>query len=93
MVGDPSGHTALKRERREVRTTRRSEIVSSLAAAGIDPDSVEGRSAQVWGNALLRSREAWAEVNRSGRRYSDREANGPLIRPASNNFGGRNNGY
>jgi hypothetical protein len=93
MGGNHGGHTALKRERRAVLTTRRSEIVSSLAAAGIDPNSDEGRAAQVWGNALLRSREAWAEEHRHGRRYSDKEVNGPLIRPASSHFGGRNNGY
>ena len=93
MGGQIEGRTALKHERRAVLTTRRSEIVSSLAAAGIDPNSDEGRAAQVWGNALLRSREAWSEEHRCGRRYSDREASGPLIRPASNHFGGRNNGY
>ena len=42
-----------------------------------------------WGNDLIKARDAWADSNRSGRRYSDREASGPLIRRATNNFGGR----
>ena len=54
MGDNLGGRTALKRERRAVLTTRRSEIVSSLAAAGIDPNSEEGLSAQVWGNSSAR---------------------------------------
>jgi len=74
--------TAPNVERRAVLTTRRPEIISSLATAGVDPNSDEGLAAQVWAAALLKARDAWADSNRHGRRYSDREANGPLVRRA-----------
>ncbi len=74
MGGDPSGQTALKRERRAVLTTRRPEIISALAGAGISPNSDEGLSAQAWAASLIKARDAWADTNRHGRRYSDREA-------------------
>jgi hypothetical protein len=81
-MGGNERATAPNVERRAVLTTRRPEIISSLATAGIDPNSDEGRSAQVWAAAILKARDAWADSNRHGRRYSDREANGPLIRRA-----------
>lgn len=83
-MGGTAGATAQNVERRAVLTTRRPEIISSLATAGIDPNSDEGLSAQVFAAALLRARDAWADQNRHGRRYSDREASGPLIRRAHN---------
>lgn len=77
-----AGATAQNVERRAVLTTRRPEILSSLATAGIDPSSDEGLAAQVWAASILKARDAWADLNRQGRRYSDREAAGPLVRRA-----------
>lgn len=79
--------TAPNVERRAVLTTRRPEIISSLATAGIDPSSDEGLAAQVFAASLIKARDTWADLNRNGRRYSDREAAGPLIRPARPNGG------
>lgn len=75
MGGDPSGQMALNRERRVTLTTRRPEIISALAGAGISPNSDEGLGAQAWAASLIKARDAWADANRHGRRYSDREAN------------------
>lgn len=82
------GATAQNVERRAVLTTRRPEILSALAGAGIDKDSEEGLDAQVWAASILKARDAWSDLNRNGRRYSDREAAGPLIRRA-NPYGGK----
>ena len=83
MGGEHDGHSALIRERRVRLTTRRPEIISALVGAGISQDSEEGMSAQVWAAALLKARDLWADSNRHGRRYSDRESAGPLVRPAA----------
>ena len=82
-MGGTERATALNVERRRgTITLRRPEILSALAGAGIEGDSEEGRAAQVWAASILKARDAWADVNRQGRRYSDREAAGPLVRRA-----------
>lgn len=78
-----AGATAQNVNGRRVLTTRRHDIISSLATAGIEPSSDEGMAAQVFAAAILKARDAWADLNRHGRRYSDREANGPLVRRAT----------
>lgn len=55
---------------RERLTVRDPRIESLLAGMQIDKEDIaETRS---FGNALLRQRDAWADVNRHGRRYLDR---------------------
>lgn len=44
-------------------------FVSALGGGNFDKEDIQ--QAAVWGNALLRSRDAWARENRNGRRYSD----------------------
>ncbi len=83
MRGNAGATAQNVKGRRAVLTTRRPEIISSLATAGIEPTSDEGMAAQVFAAAILKARDAWADVNRHGRRYSDREASGPLIRRAT----------
>ena len=61
----------------------------TLLASNIPLDGPNIENVRRWGNDLIKARDAWADSNRSGRRYSDREASGPLIRRATNNFGGR----
>jgi len=87
-VGGAPQATALNVERRVTLTTRRPEIISSLATAGIDPSSDEGMAAQVFAASILKARDAWADLNRHGRRYGDRESAGPLVRRA-NTYGGK----
>lgn len=61
----------------------------TLQASNISLDGHSIEAVRRWGNDLIKARDAWADSNRSGRRYSDREASGPLIRRATNTFGGR----
>lgn len=85
MGGEHSGHSAAQNsERRTLLTVRRPEIISALVGAGISENSDEGRAAQVWAASMLQARDAWADANRHGRRYSDREARGPSARPSAN---------
>jgi len=57
------------RERLTIRDPRLDALLGGLE---LDEETMpETRS---FGNALLRQRDAWADRNRSGRRYSDREA-------------------
>ena len=44
-------------------------FVSALGGGNFDKQDIQ--QAAVWGNALLRARDAWARENRNGRRYSD----------------------
>jgi hypothetical protein len=64
---------AHKREGRPVIGPRDPRIENWLGGFQIDlaPNDIE--DVRRWGNAALRSRDAWADSNRSGRRYSDRE--------------------
>lgn len=84
MGGANSGASAQNGERRTLLTVRRPEIISALVGAGISENSDEGRAAQVWAASMLKARDAWADVNRHGRRYSDREARGTTARTPAN---------
>jgi hypothetical protein len=44
-------------------------FVSALGGGNFDKEDIQ--QAARWGNALLRARDAWADENRKGRRYSD----------------------
>lgn len=50
-------------------TVRNPLIENALQTANFDEKAIH--QAAVWGNALLRARDAWARENRNGRRYSD----------------------
>ncbi|WP_298196750.1 hypothetical protein [Novosphingobium sp.] len=50
--------------------------------AGLNIDGVNLQDAAAWGNNLLRLRDQWADINRKGRRYSDRPSNELPERPA-----------
>ncbi len=84
MGGANSGASAQNGERRTLLTVRRPEIISALVGAGISENSDEGRAAQVWAASMLKARDAWADVNRHGRRYSDREARVTTARTPAN---------
>lgn len=57
------------RERLSLRDPRLNALLGGLE---LDEESIP--ETRLFGNALLRQRDAWADRNRSGRRYSDREA-------------------
>jgi hypothetical protein len=67
------GAPAPKRhEGRNRLTVRDPRLEVMLAGISIEGDTLE--ETRRWGNSLLRSRDVWADKNRCGRRYSDREA-------------------
>lgn len=68
-------------------TVRDPLIEQTLLAGNIPLDDPNIESVRRWSNALLKARNAWADENRHGRRYSDREA------PRANSNGGRTHGY
>ena len=74
---------------RSTLTVRDPLTEQTLQASKVSLDGHTLENVRRWGNDLIKARDAWADSNRSGRRYSDREASGPLIRRATNNFGGR----
>ena len=65
---------AHKREGRAVIGLRDPRIENWLAGFQIDLAPADIEDVRRWGNAALRSRDAWSDANRSGRRYSDRES-------------------
>ena len=72
MVSIRTGVRPHKQEGRTTLTVRPPYFIeSALAAGNFDPDCVA--QAARWGNALLASRDLWADQNRHGRRYSDVE--------------------
>lgn len=83
MHGGNEEATAHKRLGGRVTLAVRDPLVEqTLLGSNLPLDANHLEDARRWGNALLRARDAWADSNRQGRRYSDREANGPLIRRA-----------
>lgn len=61
-------------ERREGRvrlTVRDPRFETLLAGRDLGEDDID--HLRHWGQALLRARDAWADTNRGGRRYSDSE--------------------
>lgn len=67
----------------------RNPLVEQILLGGnltLDGEGIE--EARRWGNSLIRSRDAWADLNRHGRRYSDRDAPASPVR-AVNKFGAR----
>jgi hypothetical protein len=66
-----TGSPAPRQTGRNVLTTKRPEILSALASAGIPEDSKEAHAAQLWAAAILRARDAWADRCRGGRRYQE----------------------
>lgn len=88
MQGGNEGATAHKRLGGRVTLAVRNPLVEqTLLGSNLPLDANHLEDARRWGNALLKARDAWAASNRQGRRYSDREANGPLIRRANPNGG------
>lgn len=83
MQGGTVGATAHKREGGRVTLAVRNPLVEqTLLGSNIPLDATHLEDARRWGNALLMARDAWADSNRHGRRYSDREAAGSLVRRA-----------
>lgn len=81
MQGGNERATAPKRLGDRVTLTSRNPLVEqTLLGSNLPLDPTHLEDARRWGNALLMARDAWADSNRHGRRYSDREAAGPLVR-------------
>lgn len=64
----PNGHEAQKLRGRATLTLRNPLIESALQAANFDENDIQ--EAALWGNVLLRDRDAWARQYRGGKRYS-----------------------
>ena len=62
--------------------TRPNRLVASVLG-GLDVDEAVFTTTTRWGNALLASRDRWADTYRGGRRYSDRDEE-----PAQNRLAG-----
>jgi len=56
------------RARLSVRDPRIETLLGGISIEGFNLEQT-----RTWGNALLRARDNWADRNRKGRRYSDRE--------------------
>ncbi len=72
MGNNLSGGDPQKLRGRATLTARNPLIENALQAADFDGETIQ--QATRWGNALLRARDAWADENRRGRRYSDATA-------------------
>lgn len=75
-LGNAKGHATL--------TVRDPLIETMLGSFNLDLASDEINEVRRWSNAFLRSRQAWAERNRGGRRYSDQTDVRPYGREARN---------
>ena len=62
----------------------------TLQASNISLDGHSIEAVRRWGNNLIKARDAWADSNRGGRRYADRDAPGEVIR-RTNSFGANRN--
>lgn len=62
----------MEQERRRAVLTPRNRLVE-VVLSGLEVDEATVTETTIWGNALTRARDAWADNNRSGRRYSDAE--------------------
>jgi len=71
---------------RPVLTSRDPLTEQTLLASNIALDGNSIENVRRWSNELIKARNAWADLNRNGRRYSDRDAPGETIRRA-NSFG------
>lgn len=63
----------MQKERRLAGTLSPHNRLIDTVCAGLNVDGAIIQEASAWGNALLLARNAWADTNRNGRRYSDRE--------------------
>jgi len=63
-------------------------IEQTIAGSNISLDPNDLEEVRRWSNSIRRARDAWADLNRNGRRYSDRDAPASPIRSAQN-YGGR----
>jgi hypothetical protein len=63
-------------------------IEQTIASSNLNLDEADLEDVRRWGNSFRRSRDAWADLNRNGRRYSDKDAPAAPIRSA-HNYGGR----
>jgi len=61
------------KERRQAGTLSLPNRLVNLSLASIEFDGAIVNETTRWGNALMRSRDAWADANRNGKRYSDRD--------------------
>lgn len=66
--------------RRPVLGARHPLVDQVLTGAGVGTDDPAYWDAQRFGRACLTARDAWADLHRGGRRYSDAQAPGPLVR-------------
>ena len=65
---------------RPVLAPRHPLVEQVLCNANIDRDDPAYWEAQRWGRAFIAARDAWADANRHGRRYADRDAPAPVSR-------------
>lgn len=68
-LAGPGNATPEKREGRARLSVRDPLIENMLASISIEGFNID--QTRRFGNALLRARDAWADENRKGRRYSD----------------------
>lgn len=86
-MGGIVGAAAHKNEEGRARLTRRDPLTEqTLQASNISLDGHSIEAVRRWSNDLIKARDAWADSNRNGRRYSDRDAPGETVRRA-NTFG------
>lgn len=84
-MGGDHGATAPKNVGGRVTLAVRNPLVEqTLLASNVPIDAPILEDARRWGNSLLKARDAWADLNRHGRRYSDRDAASPALRAFSN---------
>lgn len=67
-----NGDRAPKTRRERLRLAPRAPLIESVLA-GNNLDGVSIEAVRGWGNALLAARQQWADANRNGRRYTDRD--------------------
>lgn len=73
---------------RQTLAVRNPLVEQTLLGSNLPLDGLHLEETRRWGNALLKARDTWADSNRHGRRYSDRDAPGETIRRA-NSFGAK----
>lgn len=66
--GTPAPERREGRARLSVRDPRLDSVLGSICIDGFNIDETRR-----WGNSLLHARDQWADLNRGGRRYSDRD--------------------
>lgn len=69
-----TGNATPQKRTERIRLVPRAPLIeSTLAGFQFDLEPQQIAECRVWGNALVRARDAWADANRHGRRYSDRQ--------------------